>query len=44
MNCCNTPNCVCVCGLERETVKHFLLKCPRFAAQCSNLFTSAAQV
>ena len=33
-----------MCGLERETVKHYLLICPRFAAQCSDLLTSAAQV
>ena len=35
---------MCVCGLERETVKHYLLSCPRFAAQRTNLLTSAAQV
>ena len=33
-----------VYGLERETVKHYLLICPRFAAQRLNLITSAAQV
>ncbi len=42
INCCNSP--LCVSGLERETVKHYLLICPRFAAQRSNLLTSAAQV
>ena len=42
INCCNSP--MCVCGLERETVKHYLLSCPRFAAQRTNLLTSAAQV
>jgi allophanate hydrolase subunit 2 len=31
-----------VCGSERETVKHYLLSCPRFAAQRTNLLTSAA--
>ena len=42
INCCNSP--MCVCGLGRETVKHYLLSCPRFSAQRTNLITSAAQV
>ena len=41
-NCCNSP--LCVCGSERESVKHYLLSCPRFVAQRTNLLTSAAQV
>ena len=38
INCCDSP--LCECSLERETVKHYLLKCPRFAAQRSVLLTS----
>ena len=43
-NCCNSP--VCICGMEHETVKHYFLLCPRFAAQRNALLTSgsAAQV
>ena len=32
------------CGLANETVKHFVLFCPLFAAQRARLFTSAAQI
>ena len=42
INCCNSP--LCVCGLENESVKHYLLSCPCFAAQRNKLLTSAAQV
>jgi hypothetical protein len=40
INCCDSP--LCECSLERETVKHYLLKSPRFVAQRSVLLTSAA--
>lgn len=30
ISCCNSP--FCVYGLERETAKHYLSVCPRFAA------------
>ena len=42
INCCNSP--LCACGVESESVKHYLLSCPRFAAQRIKLLTSAAQV
>ena len=34
----------CICCHQNETVKHYLLLCPRFAAQRNKLLTSAAQV
>jgi hypothetical protein len=42
INCCNFP--LCICCHQNETVKHYLLLCPRFAAQHNELLTSAAQV
>ena len=42
INCCDSP--LCECSLERETVKRYLLKCPRFPAQRSVLLTSAAHL
>jgi hypothetical protein len=42
INCCNSP--LCICCHQNETVKHYLLLCPRFAAQRNELLTSAAQV
>ena len=33
----------CKCGLDTESVKHFFLFCPRYAAQ-RNLLTSAANI
>ena len=42
INCCNSP--LCICGLERETVKHYFILCPLSAAQRNTLLTSAAQV
>ena len=42
LSCCNSP--LCVRGLEDESVKHYLLSCPCFAAQRNKLLTSAAQV
>ncbi len=35
---------MCVWFRKRNCVKHYLLICPRFAAQRLNLLTSAAQV
>ena len=40
INRCASP--FCECGLESESVKHFFLFCPRYAAQRNVLFTSAA--
>ena len=37
-------HCVNVVLKEKLHVKHYLLKCPRFAAQRSVLLTSAAQL
>ena len=42
INCSLSPKCRC--GLANETVKHFFLFCPLFAAQRARLFTSAAQI
>ena len=42
INCCNSP--LCICCHQNETVKHYLLLCPRFDAQRNELLTSAAQV
>ena len=42
INCSSSPKCRC--GLANETVKHFVLFCPLFAAQRARLFTSAAQI
>ena len=42
INCCYSP--LCACGLESQSVKHYLLSCPHFAAQRIKLLTSAAQV
>ena len=33
-----------ICCQQNETVKHYLLSCPRFTAQRNELLTSAAQV
>ena len=35
---------MCVCNTEHETVAHYLLRCPRYAALRHNLHSSAAQV
>ena len=37
-----TPDCICGAGCE--TVAHYLLKCPRYAALRSILLSAAAQV
>ena len=42
INRCASP--FCECGLESESVKHFFLFCPRYAAQRNVLFTSAATI
>ena len=34
----------CECGLDYESVKHFFLFCPRYAAQRNLLLTSAARI
>ena len=34
----------CKCGLDYESVKHFILFCPRYAAQRNLLLTSAARI
>ena len=42
INRCASP--VCECGLDSESVKHFLLFCPMYAAQRNVLLTSAASI
>ena len=42
INCCSSP--ICHCGIENETVEHYFLYCPRFAAQCVSLFASAERM
>ena len=42
INRCASP--VCECSLDSESVKHFLLFCPRYAAQRNVLLTSAASI
>ena len=42
INRCASP--FCECGLDSESVKHFFLFCPRYAAQRNGLFTSAATI
>ena len=42
INRCASP--FCECGLDSESVKHFFLFCPRYAAQRNVLFTSAATI
>ena len=42
INCSSSHKCRC--GLANETVKHFVLFCPLFAAPRAGLFTSAAQI
>ena len=32
----------CLCGADHETVKHYLIKCPFYAALRSHLLTCAA--
>ena len=39
--CISSP--LCYCGISNETVEHFLLSCPRFAALRVTLLTFAAQ-
>ena len=41
--CCSSP--FCECGIDIESVKHFFLFCPRYAAQRNRpLLTSAANI
>ena len=42
INRCASP--YCECGLDYESVKHFFLFCPRYAAQRNLLLTSAARI
>ena len=42
INRCASP--FCECGLDYESVKHFFLFCPRYAAQRNLLLTSAARI
>jgi CRISPR/Cas system-associated exonuclease Cas4 (RecB family) len=42
INCITSP--LCVCNTENESVLHYLLKCPRYAALRHNLLSNAAQV
>ena len=42
INRCASP--CCECGLDYESVKHFFLFCPRYAAQRNLLLTSAARI
>ena len=42
INCYSSP--ICHCGIENETVEHYFLYCPRFAAQRASLFASAERM
>ena len=42
INCCSSP--ICHCGIENETVEHYFLYFPRFAAQRASLFASAERM
>ena len=42
ISCCASP--FCECGLDTESVKHFFLFCPRYAAQRNLLLTSATNI
>ena len=42
INCAVSP--ICACKQGKETVKHYLLECPRYATQRATLLTSAAQL
>ena len=42
INCCSSP--ICHCGIENETVEHYFLNRPRFAAQRVSLFASAERM
>ncbi len=38
------PSSICVCNTDHESIVHYLLKCPRYAALRQNLLSSAAQI
>ena len=40
--CCSSP--FCECGIDIESVKHFFLFCPRYAAQRNLLLASGANI
>jgi hypothetical protein len=40
---CKLPS-ICACNEYHESVAHYLLKCPRYAAPGQNLLSSAAQI
>ena len=42
INSCVSP--ICECSFDSESVKHFFLHCPRYAAQRHVLLTSAANI
>ena len=42
INRCASP--ICECGLDSQSVKHFFLLCPRYAAQRNVILTSAASI
>jgi hypothetical protein len=42
IHCAVSP--ICACKQGKETVKHYLLECPRYATQRATLLTSAAQL
>ena len=42
INCRSSP--LCYCGTDNETVEHFFLYCPRFAAQRTSLVASAVRI
>jgi hypothetical protein len=44
INCITLTSPLCVCNTENESVLHYLLKCPRYAALRHNLLPNAAQV
>ena len=35
---------ICECSFDSESLKHFFLYCPRYAAQLNVLLTSAAKI
>ena len=42
IDCIETP--ACVCGVNNESIMHYLLKCPRYSALRISLLSAAAQV
>jgi hypothetical protein len=42
INCLSSP--LCHCGMSNESVQHYFLHCPRFAAQRNLFLTSAVWI